>query len=124
LPEAVVGSARQARRPLAYSRSMDTNPTKTQATLEDRIYVLELALSSIGGALLAPHGWGDTGELHQEIYATVRRVLRGSDFMDLLERREAQLDARESSQARAATDVVMNALHKQVADSGEKVPQP
>jgi hypothetical protein len=112
------------RPPKAYAHSMDANPTHSQANLEDRIFVLELALSSIGGALLAPHGWGDTGELHQEIYATVRRVLRGSDFMDLLERREAQLDARESSQARAATDVVMNALHKQVADSGEKVPQP
>jgi hypothetical protein len=53
---------------------MDANSTHSQANLEDRIFVLELALSSIGGALLAPYGWGDTGQLHQEIYATVRRV--------------------------------------------------
>jgi hypothetical protein len=103
---------------------MDTDSTNTQANLEDRIFVLELALASIGGALLAPHGWGDTGQLHQEMYATVRRVLRGSDFMAQLERREAQLEERESSRAREATDVVMNALHRQVADSGERVPQP
>jgi hypothetical protein len=93
--------------------------TTSQAALEDRIFVLELALSTIGGALLAPNGWGDTGQLHQELYATVRRVLRGSDFMHSLERREAQLEARESAPARAASEAVMTTLHEQVSGAGQ-----
>ena len=100
---------------------MDANSTTTQA-LEDRVFVLELALSSIGGALLAPDGWGDTGQLHQELYATVRRVLRGSDFMETLQRREAQLEARQAVPARAASDAVLSTLHSQVAESSERLP--
>jgi hypothetical protein len=98
-----------------------TSPTL--AALEDRVFVLESALSSIGGALLAPNGWGDDAQLHQEMYATVRRVLRGSPSMDVLERREAQLEARESVVARAATETVLSTLHTQVAGSGERIPQ-
>jgi hypothetical protein len=102
---------------------MDPNAPTTQ-TLEDRIFVLELALASIGGALLAPNGWGDDSDLHQEMYATVRRVLRGSASMDLLQRRESQLEARQAGAARVATDAVMNSLHSQVAESGTPLPQP
>jgi hypothetical protein len=103
---------------------MDATSTNMQATLEDRVFVLELALASIGGALLAPNGWGDTGQLHQELYATVRRVLRGSDFMDVLGRREAQLEAREALPARATSDAVLGTLHAQVAQSSERLPHP
>jgi hypothetical protein len=99
---------------------MNLTSTTTQTALEDRIFVLELALSNIGGALLAPNGWGDTSQLHQELYGTVRRVLRGSSFIDMLERREAQLEARESGPARSASDAVMSTLHEQVAGSGER----
>jgi hypothetical protein len=101
---------------------MDSTPP-TLAALEDRVFVLEMALSSIGGALLAPNGWGDDAQLHQEMYATVRRVLRGSVSMDVLERREAQLEARESAAARAATETVLSTLHTQVSESGERLPQ-
>jgi len=101
---------------------MDSTPP-TLAALEDRVFVLEMALSSIGGALLAPNGWGDDAQLHQEMYATVRRVLRGSASMDVLERREAQLEAREATAARAATETVLSTLHTQVAGSGERLPQ-
>jgi hypothetical protein len=103
---------------------MEPNVPTTQVTLEDRIFALEMALLSIGGALLAPNGWGDDAELHQEMYATVRRVLRKSSFMDVLEAREAQLAAREASGARAAADAALNNLHTQVAESGARVPQP
>ena len=99
------------------------NPISTAshtAALEDRIFVLELAISNIGGALLAPHGWGDTSQLHQELYGTVRRVLRGTDFMHPLERREAQLEARESAPARAASEAVMSTLREQVSTTGER----
>ena len=103
---------------------MDATATTTQTALEDRVFVLELALSSIGGALLAPNGWGDTNQLHQELYATVRRVLRGSDFMEVLERREAQLESREAVPARAASDAVLSNLHSQVVESSERLPYP
>ncbi|MDX6563992.1 MAG: hypothetical protein QOD65_3806 [Gaiellales bacterium] len=103
---------------------MDPNAAATQAALEDRIFVLEMALTSIGTALLAPKGWGDDNELHQEMYATVRRVLRGNASMLILERREAQLEARESTNARTATDAVMSNLHSQVSASGEQVARP
>lgn len=104
-------------------RRMNSDTPTTHAMLEDRVFVLEMALSSIGGALLAPNGWGDDGQLHQEMYATVRRVLRGSAYMDVLQQREAQLEARESGSARAATDAVLSALHTQVAGSGDPVPR-
>jgi hypothetical protein len=100
---------------------MDSTPP-TLAALEDRVFVLEMALSSIGAALLAPNGWGGDAELHQEMYATVRRVLRGSASMELLEYREAQLEARESVAARAATETVLSTLHTQVAESGDRQP--
>jgi hypothetical protein len=103
---------------------MEEHSIAKQAALEDRIFVLELALSSIGGALLAPHGWGDTGQLHQELYATARRVLRGSEFMRVLELREAQLEAREAGSARVASDAVLSTLHTHVAESSERVPHP
>jgi hypothetical protein len=101
---------------------MDPHSKTAHATLEDRVFVLETALSSIGGALLAPNGWGDAAQLHQDMYATVRRVLRGSAFMPALESREAQLAAREAVPAQAATDAVLNTLRTQVAESGEKAP--
>jgi hypothetical protein len=103
---------------------MESNGTTTHVTLEDRVFVLEMALLSIGGALLAPNGWGDDAQLHQEMYATVRRVLRESAFMGVLETREARLAAREASGARAAADAALNSLHTQVAESGARVPQP
>src|ERR1700682_5705675 len=98
---------------------MDPNAA-TQASLEDRVFVLEAALSSIGAALLAPSGWGDDKQLHQGVYATVRRVLRGSAFMDVLHRREAQLETRETGGALGAADAVLNTLHAQVAQSAER----
>jgi hypothetical protein len=101
---------------------MDPHSTTVQATLEDRVFVLEMALTSIGGALLAPTGWGDSTQLHQEMYATVRRVLRGSEFLPVLESREAQLAARDAKPAQAATDAVLDTLRSQVADSGQRVP--
>jgi hypothetical protein len=92
----------------------------SQASLEDRVFVLEAALSSIGAALLAPNGWGHDNQLHQEVYATVRRVLRGSPFIDPLHRREAQLEARETGSARRAANAVLNTLHTHVAQSAER----
>jgi hypothetical protein len=100
---------------------MEQIAATTQAALEDRVFVLEMALSSIGGALLAPNGWGDDNQLHQEVYWTVRRVLRGSPFMDVLQRRETQLEARETGGAREAADAVLNTLHTHVAESGDRV---
>jgi hypothetical protein len=99
---------------------MDPNAATTQASLEDRVFALEAALSSIGAALLAPNGWGDDSQLHQELYATVRRVLRGSAFIDPLHRREAQLEARESGGAQVAADAVLDTLRTQVAQSAER----
>jgi hypothetical protein len=99
---------------------MDPNAATTQASLEDRVFALEAALSSIGAALLAPNGWGDDNHLHQELYATVRRVLRGSGFIDPLHRREAQLEAREAGGAREAAESVLTTLHTQVAQSAER----
>jgi hypothetical protein len=100
---------------------MNPIPSSQTAALEDRIFVLELALSTVGGALLAPQGWGDTRQLHQELYSTVRRVLSGTDFMHTLERREAQLKARESAPARAAGEAVLSTLREQVSTTGERM---
>jgi hypothetical protein len=96
---------------------MEPNPGTFQASLEDRVFVLEAALSSIGAALLAPNGWGNDHQLHQELYASVRRVLSGSAFMDALGRREAQLEVRETDVARGAADAALNTLRTQVAQS-------
>jgi hypothetical protein len=66
------------------------------ATLEDRIFSLELALSTIGGALLAPGSWEDDQRLHQYMYDTVRRALQRTPFGDALDQREQQLFVREA----------------------------
>jgi hypothetical protein len=99
---------------------MEPNAAAIHASLEDRVFVLEAALSSIGAALLAPNGWGDDNQLHQEVYGTVRRVLRGSAFIDPLHRREAQLEARKTGGARGAAGAVLDTLHAQVAQSAER----
>jgi len=83
------------------------------ATLEDRIFSLELALSNIGGALLAPGSWEDDQRLHQYMYDTVRRALLRTGFGDALDRREQQLFVRE------ATPVVNEPAHQT-----EPVPTP
>jgi hypothetical protein len=67
------------------------------SALEDRIFTLELALTDIGGALLAPGGWEDDQRLHQYMYDTVRRSLLRTGFGDALEQRERQLAAREGA---------------------------
>jgi hypothetical protein len=69
------------------------------ATLEDRIFSLELALSTIGGALLAPGSWEDDQRLHQYMYDTVRRALQRTPFGDALDQREQQLFVREAPAA-------------------------
>ena len=66
------------------------------ATLEDRIFSLELALSNIGGALLAPGSWEDDQRLHQYMYDTVRRALQRTPFGDALDQREQQLFDRDA----------------------------
>jgi hypothetical protein len=67
------------------------------ATLEDRIFTLELALSNIGGALLAPGSWEDDQRLHQYMYDTVRRALLRTPFGEALDQREQQLFVREAA---------------------------
>ena len=83
------------------------------ATLEDRIFTLELALSNIGGALLAPGSWEDDQRLHQYMYDTVRRALLRTGFGDALDQREQQLFVRD------ATPVVNEPAHQT-----EAVPTP
>jgi hypothetical protein len=67
------------------------------ATLEDRVFTLELALSNIGGALLAPGSWEDDQRLHQYMYDTVRRALLRTPFGEALDQREQQLFVREAA---------------------------
>ena len=67
------------------------------ATLEDRIFTLELALSTIGGALLAPGSWEDDQRLHQYMYDSVRRALLRTPFGEALDQREQQLFVREAA---------------------------
>ncbi len=74
-----------------------TSQDSAYATLEDRIFTLELALSGIGGALLAPGSWEDDQRLHQYMYDTVRRALQRTPFGDALDQREQQLFVREAS---------------------------
>ena len=76
------------------------------ATLEDRIFTLELALSNIGGALLAPGSWEDDQRLHQYMYDTVRRALLRTPFGEALDQREQQLFVRE------ATPIVNEPTHQ------------
>ena len=84
---------------------MDTEQFALSA-LEDRIFALELALTDIGGALLAPGGWEDDQRLHQYMYDTVRRSLLRTGFGDALEQRERQLAAR------GATPVAQEPAHR------------
>jgi hypothetical protein len=77
-----------------------------QAALEDRIFTLELALSNIGGALLAPGSWEDDQRLHQYMYDTVRRALLRTGFGDALDQREHQLFVRD------ATPIVNEPAHQ------------
>jgi hypothetical protein len=67
-----------------------------QSALEDRIFTLELALSNIGGALLAPGSWEDDQRLHQYMYDTVRRALLRTGFGEALDQREHQLFVRDA----------------------------
>ncbi|HEY3612521.1 MAG TPA: hypothetical protein VGK92_02400 [Gaiellales bacterium] len=83
------------------------------AAAEDRIFTLELALSNIGGALLAPGSWEDDQRLHQYMYDTARRALVRTGFGDALDQREQQLFVRE------ATPVVNEPAHQT-----EPVPAP
>jgi hypothetical protein len=66
------------------------------SALEDRIFSLELALTNIGGALLAPGSWEDDQRLHQYMYDTVRRALLRTGFGDALDQRERQLVVRDA----------------------------
>jgi hypothetical protein len=72
-----------------------TSVDTSHSLLEDRIFSLELALTNVGGALLAPDGWEDDQRLHQYLYDTVRRALHHSPFGEALAHREQQLHARE-----------------------------
>jgi hypothetical protein len=72
-----------------------TSIETSHAALEDRLFSLELALTNIGGALLAPDGWEDDQRLHQYLYDTVRRALHHSPFGEALVHREQQLHVRE-----------------------------
>ena len=72
-----------------------TSVDTSHSVLEDRIFSLELALTNVGGALLAPDGWEDDQRLHQYLYDTVRRALHHSPFGEALAHREQQLHARE-----------------------------
>jgi hypothetical protein len=67
------------------------------SALEDRIFSLELALTNIGGALLAPSSWEDDQRLHQYMYDTVRRALLRTGFGDALDQRERQLTGRDET---------------------------
>ena len=72
-----------------------TSADTSHSVLEDRLCSLELALTNIGGALLAPDGWEDDQRLHQYLYDTVRRALHHSPFGEALVHREQQLHVRE-----------------------------
>jgi hypothetical protein len=72
-----------------------TSVDASRSVLEDRLFSLELALTNIGGALLAPDGWEDDQRLHQYLYDTVRRALHHSPFGEALVHREQQLHVRE-----------------------------
>jgi hypothetical protein len=72
-----------------------TSADTSHSVLEDRLFSLELALTNIGGALLAPDGWEDDQRLHQYLYDTVRRALHHSPFGEALVHREQQLHVRE-----------------------------
>jgi hypothetical protein len=74
-----------------------TSQDSVHARLEDRIFTLELALSGIGGALLAPGGWEDDQRLHQYMYDSVRRALLHTPFGEALDQREQQLFVREAA---------------------------
>jgi hypothetical protein len=78
-----------------YAQIMTTEEF-VQSALEDRIFTLELALSNIGGALLAPGSWEDDQRLHQYMYDTVRRALLRTGFGDALDQREHQLFVRDA----------------------------
>jgi hypothetical protein len=85
---------------------MTTTEEFVQSALEDRIFTLELALSNIGGALLAPGSWEDDQRLHQYMYDTVRRALLRTGFGDALDQREHQLFVRD------ATPIVNEPAHQ------------
>ena len=72
-----------------------TSVDTSHSVLEDRLFSLELALTNIGGALLAPDGWEDDQRLHQYLYDTVRRALAHTPLGEALVHREQQLHVRE-----------------------------
>lgn len=102
---------------------MNDASTTTQAILEDRVFALEVALASIGGALLAPNGWDADRSLHQHVYGTTKRALRGSPFADALEQRERQLQAREAGAARTVVEASLSGAHSTVAEAAEGQPR-
>lgn len=93
-------------------------PTTTRASLEDRIFDLEFALSNIGGALLSPGAWKTDQALHQYLYAAAKRALADTPFGSALEGREHQIYARRA--AAPAVDRVLGELRSELALSTER----
>ena len=93
-------------------------PTTTRASLEDRIFDLEFALSNIGGALLSPGAWKTDQALHQYLYAAAKRALADTPFGSALERPRASDLARRA--AAPAVDRVLGELRSELALSAER----
>jgi hypothetical protein len=92
---------------------MAENEATPTATLEDRIFDLEFALTNIGGALLAPGGWKTDQQLHQYLFAAVKRALTDTPFGAALDAREHQLWSRGA--AAPAVDRVLGELRSELA---------
>jgi hypothetical protein len=93
----------------------ETTPT---AALEDRIFDLEFALTNIGGALLSPSGWKTDQQLHQYLYAAVKRALADTPLGAALDQREQQIWARRT--AAPAVDRVLGELRSELALSTDR----
>jgi hypothetical protein len=89
-----------------------------KAALEDRIFDLEFALTSIGGALLSPSGWKTDQQLHQYLYAAVKRALADTPFGEALDQREQQIWTRRA--AAPAVDRVLGELRSELALSADR----
>ncbi|MDX6539439.1 MAG: hypothetical protein QOI71_1049 [Gaiellales bacterium] len=96
---------------------MANEETTPLAALEDRVFDLEFALTNIGGALLSPGGWKTDQELHQYLYAAVKRALTATPLGAALDQREQQIRSRRAGAP--AVDRVLGELRSELALSSE-----
>jgi hypothetical protein len=101
-----------------YAQSMANEETTPRSALEDRIFDLEFALTSIGGALLSPSGWKTDQQLHQYLYAAVKRALADTPFGAALDQREQEIWTRRA--AAPAVDRVLGELRSELALSTDR----